>query len=363
MKTITVTTLRSINYGAVLQAYALHRFLSKLKIDNQLLDYARKTSIYSPLTIGFRKIFLIQLVQNVMTFFNRKAVKQMYTRFDSFISTNLSVTKHFDSYDELLCTDFDTDAFITGSDQVFGLRGAYDKIRTLQFVSSRIPCYSYAASLGEYDWNSDEKVRFSNILKGYEAVSVREIYAKQYLESFIPIECKVHIDPVFLLTKEEWVTVGSKSYTKKFGKYILCYPLVGNHSTQELIDKLKKQTGYNIVCVLNRPIKSIKADFYCFDAGPAELISLILNSEVVVTTSFHGTALSILFERPFYTLIKEYKSQRMTDLLKMMNLSNRIYSGQELTLDINFLTARERIAIERQKSTDYLLQLFQSIKR
>ncbi len=46
MKTVTVTYHNAINYGAVLQSYALQKRLSELGIDDEIIDIERYEKVY-----------------------------------------------------------------------------------------------------------------------------------------------------------------------------------------------------------------------------------------------------------------------------------------------------------------------------
>lgn len=353
MKSITVTTHNSINYGAALQAYALHRAQKQMKIDNKLLKIDNKEMLFQTVSFPVNRTMLINMYLNLMTLIHLQKRLRLINNFQSFVSENIGETRLYQSIRDIEENLPEADFFITGSDQVFGLRGEYDNIRTLSFLPTGKLAFSYAASLGEYDWTDEEKSIFADRLEKFAFISVREKYAKEYIESFSHAECQVHIDPVFLLNQEEWKQVAHMPYIDE--AYILVYPLVSNELTQEAIDQIKSETGYKVVSVSASPLKRVKADIYISDAGPAEFLGLIANAAAVITTSFHGTALSIIFEKPFYTLIKNYKSQRMTDLLEMLGLSDRIYSGKNTNpLSIDFSKARDVIAKEKERSFAYL---------
>ena len=357
MKSITVTTLRSINFGAVLQSYALHVTQRKMDIDNCVLDSGSLSSMYEKISLKLNKRTIISLVSNAIHFLHHNRTKMCLDRFDRFVRDNIRTTRKYNGIVDLRQNPPDADFYINGSDQVFGLRGQYDQERMLQFGDDSVKRYSYAASLGEYDWNDHEKECFSELLKGFSKISVREKYAKEYLESFADVECETNIDPVFLLEPKEWNAVSADRLIAE--DYILCYPLLGNVDLQLVLDELKRQTGLKIVAVQISPIKRVKADVYFFDAGPKEFLSLIKYSKMVVTTSFHGTAFSLVYEKPFYTLIKKYKSQRMTDLLEAVGLENRIFKkGAKVDLsEIDFSKCRKFICEERNRSFDYLKRI------
>ena len=118
--------------------------------------------------------------------------------------------------------------------------------------------------------------------------------------------------------------------------YILCYALLGNKNLQRTVDYVKEKTGLKVVCIESDPLKRIKADKYIFSASPEDFLSLIYYSDFVVTTSFHGTAFSIIFEKQFLTLVKDYKSERMTDILKLVCLEKNIINENLELLSFDF---------------------------
>ena len=82
----------------------------------------------------------------------------------------------------------------------------------------------------------------------------------------------------------------------------------------------------------------------------------IKNASIVVTNSFHGTVFSILFNRPFYTVLNDFGfNSRLENLAKALNLSNRIISNSSLLpnkedLEINYSSINKSLAEKIQES-------------
>ena len=142
-------------------------------------------------------------------------------------------------------------------------------------------------------------------------------------------------------------------------EYILCYPLLGNKNFQKIIDQVKQKLNLPVVCVQTIAKKRVKADYYIYDASPNEFLDLIRNSKFVLTSSFHGTAFSIIFEKPFYTLIKDYKPQRMENLTNLLGLEDRIIRDKikEIDVNIDYKTVNNKLSSEREKSLLYLKEM------
>ena len=350
MKSITVTTHKSYNYGGIIQAYALQKFQESLGIDNSLLSLPSIRKKYRPLNFSSIRKLAMTLYLNINAFVFQKQNARFREKFDQFIEDYLKTTKLFNDKEELYANPPKADFYITGSDQVFALRNTQAYARHLEWAPRNR--YSYAASLGEYDWNEIEKKEFARIMGLFNEISVREEYAKNILSSISDKKVRVNLDPVFLLKPEEYDKISSPSTIKE--PYILVYPLISNSGLQQLIDESKKLTGYKTVSI--RATKTIKyrCDRYVTDAGPEEFINLIRGAKAVITTSFHGTALACLFNIPFYVMIKDFKSQRITDLMDRFGLQDRIYNGDEnVNYNVDFTNTNREINIGREEAKEY----------
>ena len=93
MKSITVTTHRAINYGGVLQAYALQQFLLSHDIENQLLHLPRVSSFYRKLNTKSLRGLLFSVYCNINTMLHCKDAREIEKKFAMFIDEYLKVTK------------------------------------------------------------------------------------------------------------------------------------------------------------------------------------------------------------------------------------------------------------------------------
>lgn len=361
-KTLTITTARTQNYGAVLQAYALHKKIFQLGGQNEIiyLESERPRFFEKMKGYGF-KIKLIKLLENIFKLIRYPQSKRNFNRFIEFSENNFKHTKEILELDEIELKKYD--AIITGSDQMFGF-GPNSQINKARFLffrySGKIKRYSFAASFGEYDFTEVQLEFLKQQLNQYEIISVRETQGKKYLKEKLNIEAQVNIDPVFLLKKEDWEKIIEDEKIIK-NKYILCYFLVSSPILESMIKNLKKKYGYPVVCVQTTAIKRIKADKYIFDAGPKEFLNLIKNAEFVITTSFHGTAFSIIFEKDFYSILKKgYRTERFESLLEKLNLKDRMLSSvcEEIT-SINYQGVSKIITKNREKNIQYLEKILE----
>ena len=94
---------------------------------------------------------------------------------------------------------------------------------------------------------------------------------------------------------------------------------------------------------------------------PANFLSLIKNAGIVVTDSFHATAMSLNFGRPLYSLIKNKISSdnRVFSLLQSLGAEDRAISRDESLdklppLEMDYSQINIRLTTKRTESINYL---------
>ena len=69
-----------------------------------------------------------------------------------------------------------------------------------------------------------------------------------------------------------------------------------------------------------------------FDVSPCEFLGWVSEASMVVTTSFHGTAFSIIYRRPFVSIRQNQPSDlRISSILTSLNLEERFVDANNWT--------------------------------
>ena len=291
-----------------------------------------------------------------------------YYKYEDFYKKFLRKTKHYSSYSELVHDAQKYEQIIIGSDQLwnFQVDEKPNQYFSLQFLSPHTKVTSYAVSMGNYRPPREHIDAFKNLLRKFDEVSLREQDAAEYIKNTFNITVEKHIDPVFLLDRNEWKKVASYSNYKLPKKpYILCYELVYNPKLLLVLRQLKKETGLSIVLLTQCDNSDIEADYTIRDAGPIDFLYLIMNAEEVVSTSFHGTAFGIIFGKKTYSLLSKNPS-RVINLMKTLGIQEyAIQDETELYITYNKnWNDNEIVSIieeERKKSLSYLSSQIQSV--
>lgn len=315
MKTLTVTFHHTTNYGAVLQAYALQQTLISMGNENVILETKEISTKKKKKKFNIRDLYL-----DFLSWYRKKEFQMLEEDFANFHKQKLLLTRPYGSMEDLKNDCPDVDCLITGSDQVwkFSTTPRFLDARLLKFGNENAVRFSYAASMEELCYTDAQKIKLKDALSKYKGISVREQSAKEYIESFTPYHCLRVIDPVFLLSKEKWQEFAKEPRIQ--GPFILCYQVQRNKRMENVAYQIKKKTGYPIVSICNSPIRWMRSDYTFYDVSIEEFIGFYLKAAYVVSASFHGVALGIVFEKPVYALIKNARSNRIRDLMHLFEL-------------------------------------------
>ena len=303
MKVGTITFHWVNNYGAVLQAYALQQYLLSKGFDTQIIDYR-------PRLVILRQYFLALKSREFPFFKQEKQLKNFRKKY-------LNLTKKsYPTNNSLKKEHFLFNAIIAGSDQIwnesFTLRaeGKPTLSYFLNFASSSVKRISYAVSFGFHKPIERYIEVVKDEIKKFCAISVREDDGKDIVEAF-SLSSEIVCDPTALLKKEDYEKIANKDLLKpmKVFAYILRKNQTDAWKTAQYVGNIYGE--------------KISENKFC-DSMENWLAS-ILNSEIVVTNSFHGLMLSIIMNKPFIALtIKDSgMNSRISTLLSNVGLTSR----------------------------------------
>lgn len=342
----TLTVHNGYNYGASLQAYATVHYLRNQGFDAQLIDY-RNELIESKNNVkpSFRR--------SIINFFiNRRGRKLRKMRFDSFNAISFGTGELKLSKKDLPGLNEEYDCFVCGSDQIWNpdITG-YDSSFFLDFSSKTN--ISYAPSLGHFGNYSDELISFIKCnVHNIKYLSTRELENCELLSDLAGKACVNVLDPVFLLSQQNWSEIANKSAVKFKGRYAIYYSLHEDDAFFEFAKKDSKAKGlelYRLDITALRAIKKKCKTFAQKGIGPIEFLQAFKNSSFVYTNSFHGTAFSIIFNRPFITALLSGKlagkNSRIFTLLELSDLKDRIYEkGRAYSNTINWEEVEDKLS-------------------
>lgn len=359
-----LTYHRTHNYGAVLQAYALLNYLKKNGYEAEIIDYWPVYHKQYLINLNFltdKKTSLIKKCKIFVTLFLTFPQKLIrYKRFQCFITRNFKVTSKI-AYISGATIPNIYDVVIYGSDQIWRYNNfknfkGFDETYWGEYLNKSIKKIAYAASMGVLKTDITSQMYIKQHLNNFNRISVREYQLKNMLQSLIETDIKHVIDPIFLLSKNEWINLAIKKNTSVPSRYLFVYNLNACSEAENLAKKIARLNNYEIITTYGniQPLKFSKNYFQ--SAGPLEFISLISNASFVISSSFHGVAFSILFQKQFYAIGMTDVS-RVESLLNVLEISNRLlYKDDEFKFNshINYSKVNEKLNKFIQDSISFL---------
>lgn len=333
MKRIGVITIYTEpNYGSVLQAYATQILLTHLGCDCKIIKYKypNKWNFQQ----GYRRS---SALRRFVRSLGLKNPHKKINKLKGFIKENFNLTQEFENLEALNNYNWNKnfDIVAVGSDQVWNYRYLYgESAFMLSFLPEGFKRISISSSFACKEITPQYFDKYYKYLSKFYALSVRESYGEIILKEQLNLEqeIKVVLDPTLLLSSQQWLSAIKERPAKKIKgkKYILLYGLYYAFEPRpyifEVLKYFKEKLGCEVVALegYTKPTQAGGLEMIdCTDASLYEFIYLFNNAEMVVTSSFHGTAFGLNFSRPLVSIVPDNGiDDRLTSLLTLTGVEN-----------------------------------------
>lgn len=344
------------NYGAVLQAYALQEKIREMGHDVEIIDYRPDYLIIPYKNFDSKNVFsgkipsIIKKFISAILIYFRKVERNRI--FEEFICSNFNIQKV--KYGEI--PDI-YDLYVLGSDQIWNKRitKGFDKKYFGDFKTkpgSKI--ITYAASIGNAKIESEDFELLDNLIMNIDGISVRESNIVPILKQITEKKIIKVVDPTFLLNPHQWSIISKKPKINK--KYVLVYRVQYNNQILRIAEEIASQLNCIVVEIPAWITMKYLSNKY-LTTSPGEFIGWIKHAECIISASFHGTAFSIIFNKPFYAInLKDGTEKRSKDLLESLGLEDRlVHKDSSITFkSIDFEGCKKKLEEMKTKSIDFL---------
>ncbi len=296
------------NYGAVLQAYGLQEYLKSCGHAVEVVDYRPRYLTRGYAAFPFPALNGVSLARKFLRLgywglrlpWRIAAFPVRMKRrigFEKFITEKLNLSRErFEEGGRVPAERFD--ALVFGSDQIWspGHTAGGDPIFLGDFPApAGTRKIVYAASAGAASATLGENLIFANALKNFDSISVREdnLAASLRPKTSRPIETV--LDPTLLVDRSVWETLAEPPARTR--PYVLVYQVSYNAAADAIARELAAQLGADVVSVWAGYARTRKM---LLTETPEQFVGWFKNAACVVSTSFHGTAFGLIFEKPLY---------------------------------------------------------------
>ncbi|MCB8565223.1 polysaccharide pyruvyl transferase family protein [Fusobacterium ulcerans] len=350
----TITFHCAYNYGAMLQTYALQQKIKDKGYKTEVINFVpdELNDEYKVKLLNFSK-GIKKFISSLTTYNINKKREEIFKKF---LNEKIEISlKEFRTVEELKKVKLDYDLCITGSDQVWNPAIVHSTAYFLDFGSRNMGRISYAASFGQENILKEYERKIGNLLKNFDFISIREKSGVNLVKKLSEKNAIQVLDPVFLLSKEEWKFLENDVIEKLNLKngYILLYSMEKNQKLLEYAEKIKEHINKPIVIIhssygLKAQIEILKSkNINIAVAGPQEFITLFVNADFIITNSFHGTSFSIIFDKPFLSIPHSTRNTRLESILNLLKLEKRFLKDTD-----KYLTAKELLIKGNFKDVD-----------
>ena len=328
MKRIGILTYWGVpNYGAWVQAYALNRLLTDMYPEYEVKHIA----------------YLEQSHWDSYYKNDEKGLNNFLYNWD------LIPHVSFDSIEEMENAEFDV--LITAADSIWeeAVNGVFNHDWHLigKGFKKGKKIISYAPSAGTYADVKEINHEIIAGLKKYNAISVRDESTQRFVKRVIGIKPELVVDPALLWNFKSDLNIKKPVYRD----YIAVY---GAQWSPEFISNVKalaKEKNLKLISIgfIN---DWCDVNFRRNELRTLEWIGMIANSDIVVTSTFHGLMLGISYRKQIKFCQVNYVKNRSNTLIEDLRISNaNISFGASIDYD-NY--ADEKLKRLREKSLIFI---------
>lgn len=335
------------NYGCLLQAFALQKVL--IRMGHEVVTINRYPDIHLS-TIQKLRSWGSRFLQKVINKHDvslawnlietREIKEKLCSNTNHFVERNIKNTgivcpKDLHRIDE----EYQFDAYVVGSDQVwlphFCLNSFLDFVKRDNVIR-----LFYAASSGRESFANYPELskRCRTLCEKFSGISVRESSLIQIANQYLGRDAELVLDPTLLLNKEDYLNACVEAENK--APVIFTYILDKNEMKRQVVNKVQDLLQLEVVngTVQKDYVRGKHMNINdCIYPSVDHWIQNLNRARFVVTDSFHGTCMSIIFNKPFVVIgNKERGYERFNSLLTLLGLKNRLIESYNDVIDSLF---------------------------
>lgn len=360
-----ITIYHVPNFGSVLQTYATQEVLRKLGYECVVLQYQYPNEWHYA-----QGRVRPSLKSRIGRLLGLKPTHRKANKLEKFRRKFFNFSRPYSDLDAMKTEDWNEyHAVVVGSDQVWKPQFTLgDSAFLLSFLPDDKYRISIASSFASKSVPEQFRDKYKEYLSKFNAISVREQNGIDIINNELKINCNptIVLDPTLLLSREEWLKAIPRSTFKKKKKYILFYMLAYAFEPRpyifEVLKYLQTQDDYEILALegYTTPDKACGVEMIDKrDSSIPEFIDLFANADVVVTSSFHGTAFAVNFGIPLISVVPNGNSDdRQSSFLKNVGLENCIATVDipigDIRYNYNTVAIQNKLQALRDNSIDWI---------
>lgn len=370
MKIGIITLPLHYNYGGILQAYALQKYLRGLGHDVEHIE-VRSNKYLLPFNVRYlvylKRAILKYILRKDVIVFREKIIhdtSSLVTKYTSrFVKDNINM-RYVSSFNDI--KEYEYDAYVVGSDQIW--RAEYicrnnNFVPFLDFTNDwKVKRIAYACSFAKDDWFysrlATEKCRV--LLSKFDVVTVREKTAIALCKKYLDADAELVIDPTMLLNQEDYDVLEGNTSTISCNGDLMCYILDDTTEKTQFIKEVASKrnlTAFNT----NANVEDYSEKISNRIQPPIEQwLRSFKEAELVITDSFHACVFSIIYNKPFICFGNQHRgNSRFISLLTLIGQDYRLLESFNSSIISSKVFDKPNVNLEGYR--DKVNQLFSKV--
>ena len=363
MKKIGILTHWSIpNYGAFLQAYALRNVLEEMVPDTDVKQIAYMNKMHSKVYYGLELHELYKYWPINPHFYldllNRLRRREEIVKLRDFKKYYMDLIPHTLEYDKYTIKKAEFDVLVLGSDILWDYSIPFygqDKYVFGHGINAKkiIP---YAASFGTVNSNKKHPQYVVDAFSKYYAISVRDVNSQNIVKDIAGETAELVLDPTLL-----WDFKSDKNINQNttINPYVAVYGSFFSDEQIRDVQQFCQKRGYKIIFLDSGGDTCTWCDEYVSmtSMSPFDWCRYIMNSEAVVTCTFHGFMFGLIFNKKILFNATDFMRVKIEEFLQYLKLSDAMFDASfknQINIEWDYDAINERIAKRREKSILYI---------
>ena len=275
------------------------------------------------------------------------------------------------SHAEMFRHNDNYNSFLLGSDQLWSPK--QEKVSGKDFFFSFVDegkgKIAYAQSIGRnVELPEDFTDRYKALVDRFDGVSVREDYAVDVVHKGFGIETRQVCDPIFLSERETWdELIDNADIDLPKEKYVVNMILDPDKDKMDFCESVRKELKLKQFINFTALTPKVPWD-KSFGAAPVEnkdgcienLVKAYSKADFIITDSFHGTCLAIVFNKPFLSIANFKRgASRFESLFRWLKLEKRLVYNVKKPVDVkltplSYTSVNKKISATRDECLKWL---------
>lgn len=310
-KAIIITVYNSENCGSFLQAYAMMKTLVDLGYEVAFLKrdiIGTSHDLKKRINDVIKQVIHLHLTE---AYFNAKRWLDF-----NFVQKQLPVCEKGDTFYNA------AELVVLGSDTIWNFDDSYFSKHIVRYLGIGISgkrIISYATSIGNTTIDTfHESIKQNGNLDNIHDILVRDKNTKNAVETLTNRQAEIVCDPTLLTHSEIFAPL---TFHLREHNYLLLYYF--DEPSEDLKNEIISLAREEKIKIISLITKRDWCDIFV-PSSPQAMVSYYINAKYIVTNTFHGCALSLLYGKRF--AVHDEGKVKVLELMEIYNQSKHIFS-------------------------------------